>query len=766
MRKQLFSLSLVSFLAACASGPSGGSADLPAAGTWTTGLDDVQPAGAQSGPRRAPVAVSPARASGDQGAQVETRRVPRLIIENLDGEEAPEELPKLANRTINVTIPPQSPAAFVNTVFGELLEVGFVIGPGVEARQEQIAMRSVQGMKAQELFDVAVNTLEEYGIGVYYQDGLLNIVEFEDLKRAMPRFVRARARVGVPSGLRPVVQFVELVAIDSNEMGTILKETFPNERLAIAVNRGNNSLTLNGLPEDVDQALRIINAMDVAQFADTEIATFRPNNWKAADLAAALERQLTFEGYAVSTQSAALRPISILAIPVTNQLSIFVKDPDLRAHVLNSARRLDAAAAPTGGDMRTYVYRAQHYDAKELVGIVDAVLTNMANRSGDTSFLGNAGAPGTVQLSAGPLAGGAASDPAAQTGPVAGSGRITVDTQGNRLVFYGTEEEYSVITELLKDIDTPAAEVLLEVTIAEITLTDDTRSGLEFLFQQIGSKGFAIGAGTAGGLGLTTGGLSGQFTSGDYVVDFSALSSNNQINVLSEPSIVTKSGSSASINVGTEVPIITSQRAAATQSAGSTDVLQTVQYRNTGIILDIEPIVYSDYRIDLTIDQEVSAAQANENQAIASPVISNRSIKTELSLQDGQSAILGGLIENRFTRGQTGVPILKDLPLIGRLFKTETLSSNQTILMVMITPYVISQPGDRDRIVDRRRDVINDAFQRSLGNPSGTLLGPREIFRVPGGETVADPVGKLVLDPYAPAPETSQVSQAPDAADS
>lgn len=735
MRKLLLGVSLVSFLAACANGTSRDNSDFSNVGAWTTDPGGPSPASAPAGagsPQTAPVVTT---ASENESAQVETRRVPRLIIENLEGEELSEELPELPNRTINVTIPPQTPAAFVNTVFGELLEIGFVIGPGVEARQEQIAMRSVQGMAAQELFDVAVNTLEEYGIGVYYQDGLLNIVEFEDLKRAMPRFVRARARVGVPSGLRPVVQFVELVAIDSNEMGTMLKESFPNERLAVAVNRGNNSLTLNGLPEDVDQALRIINAMDVAQFADTEIATFRPNNWKAEDLAAALERQLTFEGYAVSTQPAALRPISILAIPVTNQLSIFVKDPDLRAHVLSSARRLDNAASPTGGDMRTHVYRAQHYDAKELVGIVDAVLSNMANRSGDSSFFGGAGSPGTVPINAGPQGGLVVSDPGAPAGALAGSGRITVDTQGNRLVYYGTEEEFGVIAELLKDIDTPAAEVLLEVTIAEITLTDDTRSGLEFLFQQIGSKGFAIAAGTSGGLGLVTGGLSGQFTSGDYVVDFSALATNNQINVLSEPSIVTKSGSSASINVGTEVPIITSQRAAGTQSAGSTDVLQTVQYRNTGIILDIEPIVYSDYRIDLTIAQEVSAAQANENQAIASPVISNRSIKTELSLQDGQSAILGGLIENRFTRGQTGVPILKDLPLLGRLFRTETLTSNQTILMVMITPYVISQPGERDRVVERRRDVVNDAFERSLGNPSKTLLGPRDVFRIPGGDS-------------------------------
>lgn len=734
MRKNILGVSLVTLLTACASG-SGSEAPPPlTTGPVSMDLGNTGLPGSEAPSAQTPVDNVNSEPLASGPAELETRRVPRLNLSEASGDEGGEEFPPLPNRKLNVTIPPQTPAAFANTVFGELLQLGFVIGPGVEQRQEQIALRSVQGMSSRELFDVAVNTLQQYGIGVYYKDGLLNVVEYEDLKRQMPRFVRARARDGVPTGLRPVVQFVELVAIDANEMGTVLKESFPNERLVISVNRGNNSLTLNGLPEDVDQALRIINAMDVAQFADTEIETFRPKHWKVTDLATALERQLSFEGYSVSTQAAALRPISILAIPYTNQLSIFVKDPELRAHVINSARRLDAAAAPSGGIKRTHVYRAQHYDAKELVGIVDAVLRNMAAQSGETGLFGgmNAAVPGVVGGTPAPVMAG--SEGGAQAVQAVSSSRITVDPQGNRIVFYGTDEEYEVLAELLQEIDSPAAEVLIEVTIAEITLTDDTRSGLEFLFNQIGSKGFAIGAGTQGGLGLGTGGLTGQFTSGDYVVDFGAFASNNQINVLSEPSIVTKSGSSASINVGTEVPIITSQRAASTQSSGSTDVLQTVQYRNTGIILDIEPIVYSDYRIDLKVSQEVSAAQANENQAIASPVISNRSIETSLSLQDGQSAILGGLIENRFTRGQTGVPILKDIPFLGRAFKTETLSSNQTLLLVMITPYVITQPEDRNRAMDFRRERINEAFEYNLRVPSRTLTGPREIFRVPGGD--------------------------------
>ena len=398
--------------------------------------------------------------------------------------------------------------------------------------------------------------------------------------------------------------------------------------------------------------------------------------------------------------------------------------------MVESARRLDSSAEPLDKSQQTFAYKAQHYDATELAAIIDKVL-NASERP--ATVFPSSGTQPAVPASA------AVSDFTTGSEPSLQTGRIIVEPQGNRLIFYGSREEYDSLLGLLEQIDTPADEVLIEVTIAEVSLTDETRSGLEFLFEQLGSKGFAVGLGTTGGLGLSSGGFTGSYSAGDYVVDFGAFASNNQINVLSEPHIVTKSGSSASINVGSEVPIITSQRAAQTQNDGSTDILQTVQYRSTGVILNIEPIVFSDYRIDPKISQEVSSAEINQNQAIASPVISNRSLTTELSLQDGQSAILGGLIENRFTRGQTGVPILKDIPFLGRAFKTETLNSSQTILLVMITPYVLTEPSDVNGRLNQLRGEVNDAFDENLYNSAGTLIKPRQRFQVGGGDNTTQP---------------------------
>lgn len=636
---------------------------------------------------------------------------------------------------VNVTVSSRSVSEFINAVFGDLLGLGFVLGPGVEQVTEQIALRSVQSMPSRDLFDLAINALEDYGIGVYTEDDILHFVQYEELRRAVPFFVKRRANETVPYGLRPVVQYVPLIAANANTINEALLEAFPDrDKLSVRPSVGTNSITLSGMPNQVNAALEIIDTLDVPYFAGVAVRMYRPSNWLAADLMRQLNEQLTVEGFSVSTAAQVNRTINLLAIPETNQISIYTADPQLREYILESARQLDRAAEPVSETRRTHVYRAQFYDVEELAVILDGVVNAM-------NFGSTAAAPTEAQFSAPPQnlpgrrRGGVVNVPdgsvADESGPVSlSSGRIVVDIQGNRLIFYGTNEEFAAVLDVLQQIDRPGDEVLLEVIIAEVSINDETRSGIEFLFQQVGSEDFAVNAGTLGGLGLAAGALNAGAISGDFTANFSAFASSNQINVLSEPRLVTKSGSAASIQVGTEVPIITSQRGADTQLDGSTDILQSVEYRSTGILLDIEPIVFSDNRIDLSISQEVSSAQPNENQAIASPVFSNRLIITELSLQDGQTAIMGGLIEKRFTRGQTGVPILKDLPVFGRAFRADQLTSDQTVLIVLITPYVLNSPADRQRSLEVLRNQINSAFQRNVNIRSDTLRGPRGDFEV------------------------------------
>jgi len=642
-----------------------------------------------------------------------------------------------SDQVLNVTVSSRSVPEFINAVFGDLLGLGFVLGPGIEAMDRQVALRSVQGLPASELFDLAVNALEDYGVGVYYENGILHFVEYEELRRTIPLFIENRARRSVPSGLRPVVQYVQLISGKPNVISAALSEAFTNsDKLSFSVDQGSNSVTLRGMPNEVNAALDIINTLDAPEYAGVTVELFRPRNWSATDLAQQLVDQLNVEGFSVSSTPLIKRTVNILPIPFTNQVAIYTADETLRQYVLSSAMQLERAAEPVSEVRRTHVYRAQYYDVQELAVILDGVVAAMNFSDGGGPAAGVAPPPIPTQTLPSRQRGGVVNLPQgpeeASAPPVTlNSGRIVVDIQGNRLIFFGTNEEFSAVRDVLVEIDVPGDEVLIEVSIAEISINEETRAGLEFLFDQVGSNSFDIG--TLGGIGLAAGGLTGTFESGEFSGVFAGFASNNQINILSEPRIVTKSGAAASIQVGDEVPFITSQSAANTQLDGSTDILQSVDFRSTGILLDIEPIVFSDNRIDLAISQEVSTAVANENQAIPSPVFSNRLIVTELSLQDGQTAIMGGLIDKTFTRGQTGVPILKDLPLIGAAFRTETLTSDQTVLIVTITPYIINDPVDRERSLNVLREQANAAFQQNLNDRANTLSGPRAPFELRTG---------------------------------
>jgi general secretion pathway protein D len=346
-------------------------------------------------------------------------------------------------------------------------------------------------------------------------------------------------------------------------------------------------------------------------------------------------------------------------------------------------------------------------------------------------------------------------------------GLTKVDDAGNRILFTGSAPQFAQLRNLLQKLDVPAREVLVEVTVAEVTLTDETRAGLEFFlnasyqgnplsggtgsFPAPGAPFAGSGAGQAGtGLGLGTAGATFNFAGADLRAAFNAFASNNKVNVLSRPNLVVKSGYQGQIQVGDEVPIITSQRAANTTTGGNTDTLQTVSYRPTGVLLNVTPIIYGDDRVDLTIQQEVSDVTDNPNAAISSPIISSRTITTTLSLADGRSAILGGLMSDSFGKSNRGVPFIKDIPLLGQAFRTDVVSGRKTELVVLITPLIIRNTDDMSNLTGQITNDINRAFQIGRGG-SYTLtpypLGGAIGINPPSGAVVG---GAILRRPSAP----------------
>jgi general secretion pathway protein D len=360
---------------------------------------------------------------------------------------------------------------------------------------------------------------------------------------------------------------------------------------------------------------------------------------------------------------------------------------------------------------------------------------------------------------------------AAATPAQAGSGtvrnsKIVVSVATNSIIFQGTGEEYVQVQNLLKDLDRPSRTVLIEVTVAEVSLTNNESLGIEWaLATQTNAYGTVTG-GTlpptsstnatiaTSGLGLGTAGLLlAQFSQlGQARVVLNALASNNRAKILSAPRIVARSGETATIQVGAQVPVITSTQTGLTTGTG---VLQSVQYLPTGVILKVKPIVYSGDRIDVEVSQEVSSAESTTTGVSASPTIDTRKVETKIAMRDGATVLLGGLMSSTTSLGNSGVPLLKDIPLIGQLFRVDNNSIQKTELIVLITPYVI---GD-----DIEAQSITNAFRRQLGTwavPANEAKPARELpsaswldlIRIPSQQDF--PHSDLPRRPVTPSPES------------
>ena len=630
----------------------------------------------------------------------------------IDGEDAANAVapPAFAVEEVDTVVPPLALPAFIDLVFGQILNVPYTTGPGVAQRSEIVQLRSSGTMPADVFFSLVGMTLKDYGIRVSPEDGVYQILEDSALKARIPRFIKSRARVETPSGLRPIVQYVELNAIDSNTMVGILRQAFGNNRenLTIDAQSRGNYIILNGLPEDVNAALSVIYDMDELQFAGTQVQRISPRYWSASDLARELRSILGAEGWQVSLDPGTPMPILLLSVNRSNDLLVFTRESAARARINYWTRELDRPAQQ-GDAPQVFVYSVQNMDASILANTVNQVLSGIDSQSGP---------PGLAAARA---------RAAAAPGPESGSsgattvGGLVVDPLGNRLIFSGTASEYERLAPLLRQLDVPPAEVLVEVMIAQVQLTDSTEFGVDWTIRNLNDKAFnnqfagetdgrsgLSGLVSSGGFG--PGGVAFGVLSPDVEVAIDAFAQNNQVNVLSTPRLLARSGASASVQVGTEVPILTSSATDTTGNAGS--IIQEVQYRSTGIILNIEPIVFSDNRIDLTINQEISSTLPTTGVG-NSPIFNNTSVQTLLSLEDGGTAVIGGLIQDNVTNDNSGVPFIKDVPVLGSLFSTNSTSIDRTELVILIKAYVVRGQSDRAAFANKYREDIDRTLQEN-----------------------------------------------------
>lgn len=606
-------------------------------------------------------------------------------------------------RDVQVALPPQPLPQFIDTVFGEILRVPYATGPGVAQRRDVIALRGPDVMTTTHLFTMAQMALAQYGLAVVIDEGGVRILDDTVLSGRSPSFIRSRTGPEIPAPSRPVMQFFSVSTIDVEAIIPLLEQAYPNRgSVRFTAQPETNTLLISGSARDVAAAAAVLRELDQPRFANGQIARIEPIFLSVEQLAEAVTRALSAEGYRIGNPlESHTGSLVMLPLPNANQVLVFASDERLFERALHWVRTLDRATAQ-GDGQGLFIYTARNMGAEELGALVGQSTGSAESASTITPpevavRRTNGVRAGSREPSAAPYS----------------AGEITVDATGNRILYRGTSSEFQQLREILVQLDQPPRQVLIELTIAEVTLTDETRFGVEWFLEQTITDG-TLRASTRGGSTRQPGGLGAVathvFSRGAVEAALNAFASNRNLNILSTPRVFTRSGREAEILVGTDVPIITSQRASDSQSGGDTDVLQTVQYRQTGIILNVRPIVYGDDHIDIALYQEVSSQQPNTSAAINSPLILNRSVTTQISLQEGMTAVIGGLMQDTYSRDQRGVPGLKDIPLIGAAFRSEEVTGDKVELVILVTPYIVRDDED----ISELTGVMTDSLNRSL----------------------------------------------------
>ena len=566
--------------------------------------------------------------------------------------------------------------AFINEIFGNLLNLSFEIDKKISRKKDLVTLRVNESQTPQELYDLAIQVLANYKVGVEIKNKFIQFIPQRKKVADIPSLIiEGLTSPQVPSSHRPIIHFATLKIVTSHQIKVWLEEAFKGHKLATKIDAKRNAIILIGRPQIVNQAIRAIEVLDQPLMRSQYSLRIEPAILSANSLANQLVKVLDSQGYAAS-KNASNGSIIILPFSETNAIIVFAGDKKVLNFVQQWATKLDHInpSLVKDGKPGLFSYQVKHIAAGLLVKTINQLLKPVIELPNNS-----------------------------QHKPT----KVVVDENRNTLHFIGSSEEWVRLLPVIKNMDVPPKQVLIEATIADIVITEKDEHGIEWILNKANLGGLD---GTLSSMrsGVGSSGLIYTLSNAGQVRSIlNAFASNSRATILATPRLMVRSGSSATIEVGNEIPTLSSQATSADlQLGGNSAILQQIQYRRTGTSLKIKPTVYAGRRIDLQISQEVSNAQENSTSLINSPEIFNRSISTELSLQDGHSVLLGGLISTTASEGDSGVPFLKDLPLIGQLFRVNKSSNTRTELVIMIVPYVIDNDEEAIEIADTLRSRL------------------------------------------------------------
>lgn len=561
-------------------------------------------------------------------------------------------------------------------VLGEALNKNYTIKPGV---QGAVSLQTTRPMSEKVLLETFQTILELNGATL--RSNSSGVISIEPISGGTRRVTLQGDR-----GIGARVVAVPLQYVGTTEM-TRLIGPIAGDSVQTQAIPSRNILLLSGKRDDVNAAIEAVNLFDVDVLKGKSVGLYR---LRAAEPAAVIEElQFIFE----SGEGGNLQNV-VTFVPSERLGAILVISS--RSRYLPEAEKwikeLDRTAG--GARRRPVVYNLENRSAEDLAPILSEMIDEVAPAEGQTASVGS-------------------------------RPRVIADDTKNAVVVWGNDSEQDSFARLIRSLDTVPVQVLLEATIAEVSLNDELDLGLRWFFQRGNFRGTFSDA-SNGSTGASFPGLSFVFQGASAGVTLNALSSVTNVNVVSSPSIMVLDNQEATLQIGDEVPIATKQ----VVDTGNVNapVVNTISFRNTGIILKVKPRVSSTGRVVLDIEQEVSSVAKTTTSGIDSPTISQRKVTTSVVISDGETLALGGLIEESKGTVVSKVPVAGDIPVVGNLFKRKEDKQAKTELLILITPRVVRNGSEAQAITDELRRRIPGA-NNTIRNGTGQVGDGHRLLR-------------------------------------
>lgn len=574
---------------------------------------------------------------------------------------------------VEVTLVNASIEAASAAVLGDVLGLSFTVSNDVRGA---ITIQSTGPIPKGALLELFEAALSANGVRLEKSGSVVKVVNGVSGNRAF-----RLASDGIGSGANIIV--APLQYISAVQMVNLL-EPLVDEGLTAFADKRRNLVMLSGSGEQLEAALDALNLFDVDVLSGKSIALVELNS---ADPESIVEElKLIFE-----TEEGGNLEGVIEFVPNDRLGSVLVITS--RSRYLATAqkwiRELDRTAS--GASLFIQTYELENRSVEDVAPILSDLLSDI---------------------------------PEATEGSGGGEGqnsRVVADGARNALLVRATRGEHREIQNLLTEIDTSPRQVLLEATIAEVSLNDELDLGVRWFFQS-GNFDFAFSDASNGSTGGSFPGFSAVFGVGGDAAAINALAGVTDVKIISAPTLMVLENEEAVLQIGDEVPVAT-QTSTDTSNVNAPTVT-TIEYRDTGVILTVRPNISRNGRVVLDVTQEVSSVAETQTSGIDSPTIRQRKVATNVLLNDGTTLALGGLVQESDTKTVTKVPGLGDTPVVGGLFRRTSSGKRRSELLILIRPSVVYTQDDAQSITERWRAKLsgaNSILDTGLGTARHTV---------------------------------------------